>query len=136
MVFVDASHGWAMGLVSLGADKYDQVLQATHDGGESWHQVTLPEIGNYFWMHFFNLRDGLILSDNFSITHDGGLTWQKRDEYSRSVETVGDRVWAIQDTNCIQTTHCNQALVVSSNKGATWQPSRALPSAHKDWQIS
>lgn len=135
MMFIDASHGWAIGLTEVRPGERKLVVQATDDGGKTWHKVGQPELGNSVGIHFFNLKDGWIWGDVFFVTHDGGLTWEKKDWWVKNFQAIGDTVWAIQDSNCTQTAKCNQALKVSPNQGETWQSTLSLPSIDKYWQI-
>lgn len=90
MQFISATTGWLAGTTYRKDNATFSWLYVTHDGGTSWHQVSisLPVSADVLQApQFFNAQDGLLpvstsgLAPAYTpqtmvyVTHDGGATW-------------------------------------------------------------
>jgi photosystem II stability/assembly factor-like uncharacterized protein len=76
--FLDAAHGWALGMSYSQSGTPDNWLMQTTDGGSSWTRVTLPSAADYLTsVHFVDAQHGWVGGDAVWQTTDGGATWTK-----------------------------------------------------------
>lgn len=125
ITFIDAQHGWAVGIKATGADpdhpEHAGVVYRTTDGGQTWQEfyspgpnITLNGVewidSNHGWVVGFpnlsNMTGGFVFH-----TADGGQTWQR--------QTPGDFFSPLWDVQFID---ANRGYVVGFNYIGAWGP--------------
>ncbi|MCH8102562.1 MAG: hypothetical protein IIB28_05350 [Chloroflexi bacterium] len=108
--FIDSENGWAAGPSGFFA--------ATHNGGKSWEQLSVPTRSYLSAVHFADEKRGWLggLSGGLLLTSDGGVTWERvrtpTDCQINHIAARGSLVWAAGD--------CEQ-VIFSADGGATWE---------------
>jgi len=141
--FVDASHGW---LLAVATGNQSRVVEASSDGGMSWHRLQAPAIsstGDVYGtsMVFATSTDGYVATGAAGgsttvpgppwlfVTHDGGGSWQPSpiDAPVVGLEAGLSEDWAV--TGCVSTTYqgCVHRLEVSTDRGRSWVQRSVLP---------
>jgi photosystem II stability/assembly factor-like uncharacterized protein len=110
--FVDALHGWALGISCPATDgTCSLVLRATNDGGRTWRALPAPttappyrgDAGNTVHVgsiRFADVHDGWAFGPGLYATRDGGRTWSPDRRIGAVVALAprGRSVWAISST--------------------------------------
>ncbi len=98
--FLDAEHGWALGMSYSQSGTPTSWLMQTTDGGSSWTRVTLPSAAYYLTsVHFVDAQHGWVGGDAVWETTDGGATWTKvaYGGFGAIAATDTSHVWAFGD---------------------------------------
>jgi photosystem II stability/assembly factor-like uncharacterized protein len=124
--FPDASHGWAVGDIGIGA---------TTDGGNTWKpQIPAGGFTNGLAISFPDARHGWIVGYGGTIvaTSDGGDTWDRQDVSTGAAWHLRDvcfidatRGWAVGDGGCI----------VATNTGGL-APPKTVGSGAVEWWVN
>jgi len=143
--FSDAQNGCESGLGGAGTTEARPVLDVTHDGGQTWHSLSLPALpgaGNIGMIPttppvFFG-KNGLLpvsvrdIGFDLYVTHDGGQTWTPTKLVTRNGQSsftvyVADmqHAWATSGTD----------LYATSDGGQSWTnlPPTPLPISTLDF---
>lgn len=134
LTFVDAKRGWGTGVApgcNPGPTSLCQsVVEATDDGGISWHEQVLAAPGFFFMpLQFLNARYAWVMdryaagcricAEHLYATSDGGKTWIKKPALNlTSLHFVSPRDgWMAQDVGA----KCSSRVLASHNGGKTWK---------------
>jgi photosystem II stability/assembly factor-like uncharacterized protein len=124
--FIDAQHGWAVGVEYTGNDQYGRpqhagIVYRTINGGQTWEEfyspgadITLTGVewvdANHGWVVGFPNRSDLTGGFVFH-TADGGQTWQRQ-----TPGGIYDPLWDVQFIDV------NRGYAVGFNYIAAWGP--------------
>jgi photosystem II stability/assembly factor-like uncharacterized protein len=143
LAFLNTKVGYAS---SYGCPGCQAPLDATTDGGLSWHRIASPtgaagadsafqiRVGpGQLWMYGPKSDNGL--GNVVYRSLDGGRTWDQLEGICRLLDMAIEpgSIWAlVQDCDATSATACQTALVVSTDEGVTWavaahQPEVASP---------
>ncbi len=122
--FVDSQNGFVMLKQTAGSNFSRGVLISTNDGGQSWHQLPAPPIGDE--INFITAEKGWLAGgagqNELYSTHDGGQSWQKSKIINRE-EAVYDLPTFINESEGIlPVTNSNEiSFYQTRDGGASWQ---------------
>jgi len=147
-VFVDSQHGWISASPNgHGASQYPIDLWRTVDGGTTWNKVTTapPVPGDTVGVSFLNASTGWTSAQipgavlEFTVTHDGGQTWQAQSLASPTAGFAGSDLTAVSpptffsSTSGILFVHIYSVATGkqtipyrTSDSGATWTVGAAV----------
>ncbi|MDA3871743.1 MAG: YCF48-related protein, partial [Candidatus Marinimicrobia bacterium] len=126
--FTDANNGF------VGGDVYSSVIWKTTDGGNNWHEISLPlesynsDISD---IKFFNSSNGMIVCNNGQIakTTDGGNNWTE----VTSPTTEGLNEIYFVDTNNGYIVGDSKTVLKTTNGGSSWTVASTVSSSYDDY---
>jgi photosystem II stability/assembly factor-like uncharacterized protein len=128
--FVDARHGWLMVALNEATSRRSGLLFGTSDGGATWTQLSAPYGGA---LRFLDSSTGWLVGggvnyarNRFSVTHDGGRTWQPQPLVNPAAFALSDReigtpaFFSAQDGVLPVNFGTQLVLYATHDGGATW----------------
>jgi photosystem II stability/assembly factor-like uncharacterized protein len=118
LAFVDALHGWAIGMDSSGK----LAMRASEDGGVTWRALPVP-MGQVSHLRFADLQDGWAFGAGLFETKDGGNTWLNEDVNGEimALEPMDKTLLALEKRECSpREVKACYSLLVSKDSGRTF----------------
>jgi hypothetical protein len=132
--FVDARHGYVTVGLGEATSRRPGFLFATSDGGATWTKLTVPYGG------FTSPTDGWLVGGGvnyarnlFSVTHDGGHTWQEQplvapDGFELADRHIGTPAFTSARNGVLAVNYGTEvAFYTSRDGGATWLAGATFP---------
>jgi photosystem II stability/assembly factor-like uncharacterized protein len=139
--FADALHGWALGIRTRTADRCEQALWRTVDGGRTWELLPYPfapaarctarptGAHDVSQLLFTSPLDGWAFGPGRYVTHDGGLSWREETGTQPTVTLAraGTQLWVVEGSCPGNGDICPLVYRISSDQGESWQPAPVPP---------